>query len=207
MEKSFILNWRRPKRTIPLDKFEGRYYYKNSEVNWPKYIPIPSGPVNYLEIGVADGGHAIHIARSYAKHPESKIYCVDPWEDYDEYPEYKGYQEIGWNNFNKNIGNSGHFDKFIVHRGCSNDIVPDFEDNFFDIIYVDGNHEEDFVYEDGVMALEKCKPGGYIVFDDYQPGYWDQTIRGIDSFQEDFKDQIDIVSKMTPFCHSIVRKK
>jgi predicted O-methyltransferase YrrM len=188
-------------------KFKGRYYNKNVLYTWTPYIPLTYGPIDYLEIGVADGGNAIHVANTYCKHPDSKIYCVDPWEDYDEYSEYKGDQDIGWNTFQTNIRNSGSFDKFIVNKGLSDYIVPKFADNFFDIIYVDGNHQEDYVYRDGVMALNKCKPGGYIVFDDYAPGYWEQTIRGIDRFQQDYKDHIEIVGKKTEALQSIVRKK
>lgn len=57
------------------------------------------------------------------------------------------------------------------------------------------------------MALNKCKPGGYIIFDDYVPGYWDQTVRGIDRFQQDYKDNIEIIIKKTSAYQSIVRKK
>ena len=205
---SYILSWRRPKQqSKPYDNFQGRYYNKNVEQTWTPYIPMKDGPINYLEIGVADGGNAIHVAQSYAKHSDSKIFCVDPWFDYDDYPEYKGQQDIAWNSFNNNIQNFGSIDKFIIKRGLSHEIVSLFKDNFFDIIYVDGNHEEDYVYEDGVMALQKCKPGGYIIFDDYQPGRWDQTIRGIDMFQKNFSNKIQIIEKMTPFYQSIIIKK
>lgn len=176
--------------------FEGRYYNKNPGVNWKDHIPLEEKAITYLEIGVADGGNAIHIANSYCKHPDSKIYCVDPWIDYDEYPEYKGQQNIAWNTVNKNLLNSGHANKFIIHRGFSDDIVPTFQDNFFDIVLVDGNHETDYVYRDGVMALEKVKSGGYIVFDDYDlyNRYWPDTKKGVDMFLKDYADKIRLVS-------------
>lgn len=184
--------------------FEGRYYNKNPGVNWANYIPIQDKPITYLEIGCADGGNAIHIANSYCKHPESRIYCVDPWMDYDEYPEYKGQQNIGWETFNKNIRNSGHFSKFIVNRGFSDDVVPKFQDEFFDLIFVDGNHETEYVYRDGVMALQKVKTGGYIVFDDYSQT-WLQTVKGIEMFLDDYKDEIEVVMK-GHFEQAIVKK-
>jgi predicted O-methyltransferase YrrM len=201
---SYVLSWRRPKTDGRPPNFIGRYYYQNPGTNWSHYIPIVDKPINYLEIGVADGGNAIHVANSYCKHSASNIYCVDPWTDYDEYPEYKGQQELGWNTFQRNIRNSGSFEKFKVFRGFSDSILPTFTDNFFDIIYVDGNHEEEFVYKDGVLALQKCKPGGYIIFDDMS---WNQTYRGFDKFQNDYKDSIDLISKYTEFHQSIVRKK
>jgi Methyltransferase domain len=84
-------------------------------------------------------------------------------------------------------------------------IVPGFEDNFFDIIFVDGNHETEFVYKDGCIAFEKVKSGGYIVFDDYLP-YWSQTMVGIDNFLEEYKDKIDILHKGILFSQVILRK-
>ena len=172
--------------------FVGRFYDKVPEKVWGPYIPMPRGPINYLEIGVADGGNAILISRSYAKDPASRIYCVDPWIDYDEYSEYKGKQELGYQTFLSNIQKLVDTSKFIVKRGMSDAIVPTFANEFFDIIFVDGNHKTEYVYLDGIMALEKVKVGGYIVFDDYY-AIWKQTMVGIDKFLAQFKDKIDII--------------
>jgi predicted O-methyltransferase YrrM len=187
--------------------FEGRYYNQNPGVNWSPYIPLQDKPITYLEIGCADGGNAIHIANSYCKHPQSKIYCVDPWMDYEEYPEYKGQQDIGWRTFNKNIQNSGHISKFVVNRGFSDDVVPTFQDEFFDLIFVDGNHETDYVYRDGVMSLQKAKKGGYIVFDDYTPIWWPQTVKGVDMFLKEYSSKIQIVVAHDKLHQLIVKKK
>jgi predicted O-methyltransferase YrrM len=202
-----ILSWRKPKIPGAPKNFSGHYFGHNPKKTWVYFIPIENRPINYLEIGVSCGGNAIHIANSYAAHKDSKIYCVDPWFDYDEYPEYKGEQENSWRDFQRNIQLSGHFEKFVVSRGLSENIVPTFSDNFFDIIFVDGNHETKYVYNDGVMALEKVKPGGYIIFDDYSET-WPQTIKGIDEFIKDHNDKIEIIfvnSRL--FSQAIVRKK
>jgi len=189
----------RPSGTI------GRYYNMNPSINWLAFIPIENKSIKYLEIGVADGIHLIHISESYCKHPDSKMYCVDPWQDYDEYPEYKKQQDVAWKTFNTNIAKYKIQNKCIVNRGFSDKIVPTFEDNFFDIIFVDGNHETEFVYKDGYMAFEKVKSGGFIVFDDYTI-FWPQTVVGIDRFLEQYKDKIDILHKGTIFSQVILRK-
>jgi hypothetical protein len=197
--KLFTKKDNRPEGTV------GRYYNMNPSVNWSKFIPIQNKPIKYLEIGVADGIHVIHISESYCKHPDSKIYCVDPWEDYDEYPEYKDQQDLAWEIFNKNIRTYQLQDKCLINRGLSEKIVPTFEDNFFDIIFVDGNHETEFVYKDGCMAFEKVKSGGFIVFDDYNTS-WIQTVFGINKFLEDYKDNIDILHRGNLFPQVIVAK-
>jgi hypothetical protein len=187
--------------------FEGRFYNKFPDQNWAPHIPMPNGPINYLEIGVADGGNAILVSKSYAKHPSSRIYCLDPWMDYDEYPEYKGQQQVGFITFLSNIQKLDDRGKFIVKRGMSDEIVPTFADKFFDIIFVDGNHETEYVYRDGIMALQKVKVGGYIVFDDYN-AIWKQTMVGIDKFIAEFKDKIDIIhDAQLTFGQIIVRRK
>jgi hypothetical protein len=198
-KKLFSKKDNRPEGTI------GRYYNMNPSVNWSKFIPIENKPIKYLEIGVADGIHVIEISQSYCKHADSKMYCVDPWQDYDEYPEYKGKQDLAWETFNKNISSYNIVDKCLINRGFSQDIVPTFEDNFFDIIFVDGNHETEFVYKDGCMAFEKVKSGGFIVFDDYL-SFWSQTMIGIDKFLEEYKDKIKILHKATLFTQVILRK-
>jgi Methyltransferase domain len=192
------LSWlKRPEIKFPQPPpgFMGRFYFHDPSKEWAAYIPKPDRPINYLEIGCADGGNAIIISKSYAKHPESKLYCVDPWMDYDEYPENKGQQEKGWKAFNRNIQKLADPSKFIIHRGFSDDIVPTFPNDFFDLIFVDGNHETEYVYRDGMMSLDKVKVGGYIAFDDYNK-YWPQTVAGIDKFIAEAGSRIKIVANL-----------
>ena len=61
--------------------------------NWFNNINLKdyeNKPINYLEIGAFYGGNVLSVANSYCAHKDSKIYVIDPWADYQEYPEYKG---------------------------------------------------------------------------------------------------------------------
>jgi predicted O-methyltransferase YrrM len=187
----------------PPQGFVGRFYNQYPNINWAPYIPMPSGPINYLEIGCADGGNAIIVSKSYAKHPNSKLYCVDPWMDYDEYPEYKGHQETAWETFNRNIQTCSDHAKFVIKRGLSDDIVPAFPNDFFDLIFVDGNHETEYVYRDGLMSLKKVKIGGYIVFDDYIHS-WTQTVAGIKKFIQTVGPRIQVVADLYSVCGQLI---
>ena len=149
--------------------------------------------INYLEIGTFYGANIISVAESYGSHPDSRMYCIDPWEDYSEYPEYKGEQPTIYNAFITNIENSGHRDKIIVNRGYSNNEIPKFADNFFDIIYIDGNHEPEYVLEDAVLSFRKLKKGGIMIFDDYGWGGPDLTQAGIDAFARGFHKRTKIL--------------
>lgn len=121
--------------------------------------------------------------------------------DYNEYPEYKGLQDIHYNSAMRTL--APFMGKCIIHRGFSDNIVPTFSDNYFDIIFVDGNRETEFVYRDGVMSFQKVKSGGYIIFDDYTPN-WQTTIDGIDKFLEEYSGRIRILARPTSYFGQVI---
>ena len=75
--------------------FEGIQY--TLATNWFSHISVDffkCKPINYLEIGTLYGANLFSVAKSYALHDDSKLYCIDPWEDYNDYPEYKNKQTL-----------------------------------------------------------------------------------------------------------------
>jgi len=164
--------------------------------NWYGTIDVQkykSKPINYLEIGAFYGANLLSVANTYANHQESKLYAIDPWEDYDDYPEYKTEQNKIYKQFLENINSSKHKEKIIVNRGYSHTKISEFKDNFFDIIYIDGNHEPDYVLEDAVLSFRKLKNQGIMIFDDYGWGGPDLTKRGIDSFVNGYHKKIEFL--------------
>jgi len=148
-------------------------------------------PIRYLEIGAHCGINLVCVAASYAEHPDSQLYGIDPWEDYEEYPEYKGVQITHYDACKKNINMFPNIEsKIQTIKGYSHEVLPTFEQNFFDIIYIDGNHQPEYVLEDGVLAYRKLKPGGILIFDDYNFGGLDVTKRGVDAFLTAYRDRI-----------------
>jgi predicted O-methyltransferase YrrM len=174
------------------ENFEGTTY--RTADNWNSIIPTDNKPIKYLEIGAFYGANLISVAKTYGKHNESILYAVDPWEDYKDYPEYKETITNVYDSFMKNIKNSGEEDKIKVIRGYSNIEIPKFEDNYFDIIYIDGNHEPEYVLEDAVLAFRKLKSGGYMIFDDYGWGGPELTQKGIDSFVAGYHKKIKVLN-------------
>ena len=147
-------------------------------------------PIHYLEIGTFYGANLLTVDKTYAQHPDSKLYCIDPWEDYADYPEYKGEHTNIYDTFIDNVENAEIKDKLTILRGYSNVKVPTLEDDFFDIIYIDGNHEPEYVLEDAVLSFRKLKKGGIMIFDDYGWGGPDLTQRGIDGFLSGYHKRI-----------------
>jgi hypothetical protein len=147
-----------------MPEFQGIKYKDAS--NWIGFVPQTEVPIRYLEIGVLCGYNVLSVERLYAQHPDSVLVCVDPWMDYSDYPEYKGKSASHYDMF---LANTEHIkEKLDVRRDFSHRVLPTFEDNSFDLIYIDGNHEPHYVLEDAVLAFRKLKVGGYLVFDDYE---------------------------------------
>jgi predicted O-methyltransferase YrrM len=168
--------------------------------NWYSTIPVEeykNKSIKYLEIGTFYGANLISVANSYCSHKDSKLYCIDPWKDYDEYPEYKGKQESIYKTFIDNIEKSGNSTKININRGYSNQEILKFDDNFFDIIYIDGNHEPEYVLEDAVLSFRKLKAGGIIIFDDYGWGGPELTKKGIDGFLDGYHKRIKYLGEVS----------
>lgn len=146
---------------------------------------MPKGSV-CAEIGVHEGEFSRRILDTVE--PE-QLHLIDPWMQgeglfgkqaargqatMDErYEEVKGL-----------VAQELTADRVRIHRNLSNEIVDDFEDSYFDWIYVDGNHLYEYVKQDLELYYPKVKDGGYIAGDDYGiPGYWDNGVKkAVDEF-------------------------
>jgi len=169
--------------------FEGVTY--RTAGNWVGIIPdTKNTPIKYLEIGAFYGANLLSVAKGFGMHPDSELHCVDPWIDYPEYSEYKNQQDSIYETFCRNIANSSKRDKIFTHRGFSHNEVEKFQDETFDLIYIDGNHEPEFVLEDAVLCFRKLKKGGYMIFDDYGWGGPNLTKRGIDAFMHAYYKRV-----------------
>lgn len=54
-----------------------------------------------------------------------------------------------------------------LHIGDSSALLAQCPDQFFDWIYVDGDHSYNGALKDAVVAMDKVKPGGILFFNDY----------------------------------------
>ena len=178
------------------DQLVGKHFCGSSyrlANNWFPIVNVDeySGkPIHYLEIGTFYGANVLSVSNTYGCHKDSQLYCIDPWEDYVDYPEYKNEQTTTYETFLRNIEQSDHKENIKVKRGYSNVEILKFEDDYFDIIYIDGNHEPEYVLEDAVLSFRKLKPNGIMIFDDYGWGGPDLTIRGIDGFLNGYHKRI-----------------
>ena len=197
--KDYSMYFSRSKELLNSVGYKGVVY--RTATFWTDFIPVTDGPVKYLEIGTFQGANAISFGMIYGKHEKSEIHCIDPWDDYKDYTEYKNEQSNNYMRFLNNITKVNFLSKMFIHRGYSSDILPKFENEYFDVIYIDGNHEPAYVMEDAVLSYRKLKPMGYLIFDDYN---WEETSRGIDNFLKTYDDKFGLIASYN--CQIILRK-
>ncbi len=163
--------------------------------NWRGVIPedFKEKPIKYLEIGAFCGANIFSVEKLYGTHPDTVLTCIDPWIDYDDYEEYKGEQPSIYQCFKNNTESIKQ--KLNVIRGFSHEQVYSLPDEHFDLIYIDGNHEPEYVLEDAVLCFRKLKVGGYMIFDDYGWGGPDRTQKGIDGFLMGYFRRIKVLGE------------
>ena len=74
--------------------------------------------------------------------------------------------------------------KVTLHKGYSHDILNTFNDNTFDMIYVDGDHSYNGVKRDLEIAFLKVKKGGYICGHDYSNAMFPSVVNAVNEFCE-----------------------
>jgi hypothetical protein len=175
------------------ETFLGNVY--NLSYKWLAVIPEPTIPISILDIGVYHGANVCSYMKTYAKDPKSTIHCVDPWLNYDGYNEYRVEQTMNYSIFLQNISklSAADIQKIYIYRGLSEKIVPTFKDEYFDIIYIDGNHEQQYVLEDAIMSYKKIKSGGWIIFDDmHDSGVKDGVRRFLEVYASYFEEELKL---------------
>ena len=64
----------------------------------------------------------------------------------------------------------------------SKEAVNGLEDHFYDVVYIDGRHEYEYVLEDIKNYLPKLKKGGIIIGDDYFEQEWHDYLVSINKW-------------------------
>ncbi len=124
-----------------------------------------------LEIGSWKGKSTSIIAEA-VKEKSGKLYCIDTWKGSEGEVDMESVAKENdiFNIFRNNLKILG-LDDVVVPIVADSKIVRDlFRDEYFDLIFVDGNHKYDFVIADLINYLPKLKPGGIICGDDCE-GY------------------------------------
>lgn len=140
-------------------------------------LRLPPGSAG-LEIGVDEGDFSAQILE--VAEPR-QLHLMDPWEHHND-ETYKdscyGGLERGQREMDEKYDKVlGRFQKeivsgkVVVHRVYS-DMVDELKDSSLDWVYIDANHQYEFVAADLERCRRKVKGGGFILGDDYGINGW-----------------------------------
>lgn len=117
----------------------------------------------FVEIGTHTGYFADKILSTTN---DSTLYCIDPYMRYDNYHDaINGGTGDKYYNDTVNFLKSKYGDRVIFIRELSSAAIGLIPNNV-DFVYIDGNHQYEFVYNDLELYYPKVKSGGYIMGDD-----------------------------------------
>lgn len=129
--------------------------------------------LRFLEIGSYQGMSACWLLDQVLTHPTTHLTCIDP-----------NFQVL----FQKNIDKTGSADRVDRLMGNSHALLATLKAVDFDLIYIDGCHLADHVKRDAELAWLLLKPGGLMIFGNYEwqdPAFPGQDPKiGIDAFQQ-----------------------
>ena len=118
-----------------------------------------------LEIGSYEGRSALFFANLFK---DSQITCVDTWSGSDEHND--DFTKIE-NNFDLNVNELSKKNKINKIKSTSN-IFFDNNNNYYDFIYVDGDHSNEQVFKDLENSWACLNSNGYLLIDDYMWWYY-----------------------------------
>eukprot|EP01032_Pedospumella_encystans_P008022 gene8022-9561_t len=170
-----------------------------SQIGASLLAPKNNYAYNFVEVGSLEGRSAVWLLENVLQHPDSKLSCVDMWNENIDDHEYNADLMKGiYNRFLHNISPYSH--KVDVYRGKSFDALrhPRLTEQSFDFVYVDGGHSSRNALEDAILSFGLLKVGGFMIFDDYfsnlkDPHNLNSPKLGIDTFLTMYSGSVSIV--------------
>ena len=153
---------------------------------------------NVAEVGVGYGTHAKQILKNTSI---EKLYLIDPMKYYPN----DGFANdimstipiVPNNQFNElydciTTYLSEHKNKVVWFRKESTSITTDeIPDHSLDCVFVDGNHEYQYVLDDLHFWSKKVRPGGQILGDDY---WMADVARAVHDFEKNSNKPVDFLT-------------
>jgi hypothetical protein len=142
--------------------------------------------INYCEIGIYLAINFIVVEKTFARNKDSKMIGIDPWKNYIEM-DGVDMSLVYKNALNNMLMNYVDFNKIKLIREESYSACSQLENDYFDIIYVDGYHSKSSVLEDMVLYFRKLKVGGIMIMDD---AHDESVLKSIQNFVDSYKDKV-----------------
>jgi hypothetical protein len=169
------------------------YLKMNDTINFntrnEMFLHLPKNS-KIMEIGVFRGDFSEFI---FNEMNPSELHLVDLFDgmmcsgDVDGNNTININLNVSYNNLNEKYKEC---DNVFVKKGKSEVVFEEYSDDYFDIIYIDGDHSYEGVKKDLESALKKIKNGGYICGHDYETN----------SFKTQFKYEFGVKQAVDEFC-------
>jgi hypothetical protein len=154
-------------------------------------------PCRLLQIGAYTGDASVWLYNNVLyNYTDSVLVDVDTWEGSDE----PVHHDMNWGTveqiYDSKTAAARDNRQIVKYKGTSDSF---FRNNveWYDFIYIDGDHTAYGVIKDAVSSFEILKPGGIMAFDDYQwsagLGLTKEPRIAIDAFYQIYFDKIEVL--------------
>lgn len=148
-----------------------------------------------LEIGVFNGNYSEKIYNYFKTKFDFHLYLVDPWKTFDGYYYDQNKLEKCYSNVKKKFNRNK---KVTILRKTSLEASDDFENESLDFVYIDGNHDYDFVIKDLETWFPKLKSNGVLFGDDYSRAYG--VHKAVNEFSFKYNLSVKFSDNFKQFC-------
>src|SRR3989344_1964847 len=127
-------------------------------------------PVLFKELGFKIGAEIGVLGSEYSEklcqaNPDLKLYSIDKWE---KYPIHKNHRkQWQYNRYYQNTVKRLKPYNCQIIKEWSMDAVKQFEDESLDLVFIDANHDFEYITQDIIYWGQKVKLGGIISGHDF----------------------------------------
>lgn len=129
------------------------------------------------EIGVADARFSTYLCEQM---PDIELYCIDPWQPYKGNPRGGGPTQHS-KNYELAKERLAPYNAMLI-RKMSMEAAAKFEDGELDFVYIDGNHNFDWVMMDIIVWSHKVRAGGIVAGHDYYHFNQSGVVEAVDAY-------------------------
>lgn len=148
----------------------GRKYSRNDLATVFKMLGFTEG----AEVGVRRGNFSKLLLERV---PNLHMACIDPWSPYNN-KYHKAKQDAI---YAEAVANLASFNATILRKD-SLAALADIPDRSLDFVFIDGNHQYDFVAPDIIFWAKKVRAGGIIAVHDYYAFGWSGVVHAVNGY-------------------------
>ncbi len=138
------------------------------------------------EVGVADGRYSEILCQQI---PELELYCVDIWETYRGSKRTKVTQEEAYSQAQKCLS------KYNVHIIKENSETAHSKVPSLDFVFLDGNHNFDYVMMDIILWSRKVRKGGIVAGHDYCHFTKSGIVEAVNKYTEVHRIELKLINR------------